>query len=305
MMFFIPMTSAIYEDCSIYGTCEPVANIKDYFTQLVDTPSTYTGAGGQCVKVDSGESGLEFGSCGSGGGGLEASGVYLYNDSTTLYFNDTYAGENLAVNSSDYWDGLNSFNTTQMENNGGILSILSSWITSFSLSDFINDLGLSDFTDDVTNLNSFYNKTETNDIFETHNNSAIELVCSRQTINNDGFLHMGNVLTGQRRGYVALCNGSITGLSLTTQVGTVAVGSGPDWSFNFTARIGNVDQTGFEVANLSTGENVLNWTRLTEGDYPFTEGQIIQCYSDEKAGTGASASLTKTHFVIEAKYTGC
>lgn len=305
MMFFIPMTSAIYEDCSIYGTCEPVANIKDYFTQLKDTPSTYTGAGGQCVKVDSGESGLEFGSCGGAGGGLEASGVYLYNDSTTIYFNDTYAGENLAVNSSDYWDGLNSFNTTQMENNGGILTILSSWIGSFSLSDFINDLGLSDFTDDVTNLNSFYNKTETDDIFEKHNNSAIELICSRPTISSDGFLHIGNVLTGADRGYVTLCSGSITGLSLTTKVNTLAIGTGVDWSHNFTARIGNVDQVGFEVANLSVGSIVKNWTKLAEGEYPFDAGQIIQCYSDEKAGTGAAASLTKTHFVIEAKYTGC
>lgn len=37
---------------------------------------------------------------------------------------------NLNVNSSDYWDSLNTYNSTQMENSGGTLNILVSWITS-------------------------------------------------------------------------------------------------------------------------------------------------------------------------------
>ncbi len=34
----------------------------------------------------------------------------------------------LNVNSSDYWDDLDTYNTTQIENSGGILNILESWL---------------------------------------------------------------------------------------------------------------------------------------------------------------------------------
>jgi hypothetical protein len=37
---------------------------------------------------------------------------------------------NLNVNSSDYWNNLGTINATQMENNGGTLNILVSWLTS-------------------------------------------------------------------------------------------------------------------------------------------------------------------------------
>jgi len=36
--------------------------------------------------------------------------------------------ENVSANSSNYWDGLDTFNSTQMENNGGILNILEGWL---------------------------------------------------------------------------------------------------------------------------------------------------------------------------------
>lgn len=42
--------------------------VKD-FLDLLDTPSTYSGQGGNCVLVTPGETSLGFGSCGSGGGG--------------------------------------------------------------------------------------------------------------------------------------------------------------------------------------------------------------------------------------------
>lgn len=41
---------------------------------------------------------------------------------TTNIFN------NLSSNSSIYWQNMNAINTTQMENNGGVLNILESWI---------------------------------------------------------------------------------------------------------------------------------------------------------------------------------
>jgi hypothetical protein len=50
------------------------------FLQLTDTPNSYTGQAGLCLKVNPGETGVEFGLCASGGGG---GGV---NTSTTGYF---------------------------------------------------------------------------------------------------------------------------------------------------------------------------------------------------------------------------
>lgn len=35
------------------------------------------------------------------------------------------------VNSSNYWDNLNTINTTQMQESSGVLNILESWINSF------------------------------------------------------------------------------------------------------------------------------------------------------------------------------
>ena len=47
----------------------------------------------------------------------------------TLYISQTEEG-NLNVNSSDYWDNLNTINSTQMENSEGKLNIVESWFTS-------------------------------------------------------------------------------------------------------------------------------------------------------------------------------
>ncbi len=142
---------------------------------------------------------------GGSGSGKTGDNVYLYNDSTTMFLNDTklnltiddrdsdttysssgilldltgtifsvnngtlttdkickyYAGEGFVCNytdqtgsggnstqeikdavnttetyqfqsnSSDYWDNLNTFNTTQMSSNVGVLSLLESWLTTF------------------------------------------------------------------------------------------------------------------------------------------------------------------------------
>jgi hypothetical protein len=65
----------------------------------------------------------------------------------TLYISQSDEGNlnvnySLLSNSSDYWDELNTTNSTQFENNGGILNILESWLTTF-----INSFGFLD--DDV------------------------------------------------------------------------------------------------------------------------------------------------------------
>ena len=45
---------------------------------------------------------------------------------TVITFNNNTG----AVNTSNFWDGLDTFNTTQMEDNGGVLNILESWLES-------------------------------------------------------------------------------------------------------------------------------------------------------------------------------
>jgi len=48
--------------------------------------------------------------------------------STIIYFDNE---SSLNVNSSDYWGLYNTANTTQFENQGGVLHIIESWLTSF------------------------------------------------------------------------------------------------------------------------------------------------------------------------------
>jgi len=48
---------------------DPVSSMIRNFVDLLDTPSSYLGQSGNCVLVNAGENGLEFGSCGAGGGG--------------------------------------------------------------------------------------------------------------------------------------------------------------------------------------------------------------------------------------------
>lgn len=66
---------------------------------------------------------------------------FLSFDGSTLTLNDTQLNESINssidarsgsinVNSSDYWDDLNTINATQMENSGGTLNILESWLSS-------------------------------------------------------------------------------------------------------------------------------------------------------------------------------
>lgn len=128
------------------------------FLGLTDTPSSFVGSSGLCAKVNGAESALEFGACGNGTGNgtgditsVQGDGIYIYNGSNSgdvvLAFNETKLNStvedlgdaryirqidegNLNVNSSDYWDNLDDYNNTQMNNSGGILTIMESWLTS-------------------------------------------------------------------------------------------------------------------------------------------------------------------------------
>lgn len=76
----------------------PGSNITN-FTQLYDTPSSYVGAGGNCVIVNVGETGLEFTPCSSDSGITEAEFQSIWNSNATPYianwYNHTLAVEGL------------------------------------------------------------------------------------------------------------------------------------------------------------------------------------------------------------------
>lgn len=103
-----------------------VPDTKNTFLSLKDTPNSYSGQAGKCVQVGAGENALAFGSCGNVTAGNASS------------FNATYDAYYLAnyTNKSNYWDNYNTANSTQMENSGGILNILESWIKSLFTNPF-------------------------------------------------------------------------------------------------------------------------------------------------------------------------
>ncbi len=73
---------------------------------------------------------------------------------------------NLNVNSSDFWDNLDTINSTQMENNGGVLNILESWFSSL-FDTLFSSKDTDDLTEGSTNLyqNKSFNQTLTDSLY--------------------------------------------------------------------------------------------------------------------------------------------
>lgn len=77
------------------------------FLDLLDTPNTYVGDGGDCVKVNVGETALEFGVCGA----VTESDPKAYNG--TLAYNSSLANYYLNSNPSSFWNSTFAlFNNT-------------------------------------------------------------------------------------------------------------------------------------------------------------------------------------------------
>ncbi|MFB6246530.1 MAG: hypothetical protein ABEI74_03000, partial [Candidatus Pacearchaeota archaeon] len=94
--------------------------------------------------------GSDLGSGGGNGSKWNLSGDYFYNNSGNLTFNTTLASSNLSVNSSSYWNGVNSFNGTQFNDESDSLNLNLTWLTGNFLetSDESNlDVNSSDYWD--------------------------------------------------------------------------------------------------------------------------------------------------------------
>ena len=98
-----------------------------------------------------------------------ADGAYAAAGSGNSSWNETYAdtlyievGEegNLNTNSSDYWDDMGTINATQMEDNGGTLNILITWLSTV-IDNWLSGKDTDDLTEGSTNLydNQSWNET--------------------------------------------------------------------------------------------------------------------------------------------------
>jgi len=132
------------------------------FLDLTDTPNSYSGEGANCVKVNVGETGLEFGSCTAGAGGdIESvqGDIYITNGSNSgavnLIFNETKLNQTIDDRS------INSYIDTQKTTNGFYLYNDTSTI-------FFNDTQLNITIDArATGGNASFNQSLTDSLYSS------------------------------------------------------------------------------------------------------------------------------------------
>ena len=95
-----------YNNPNLPRVPDPIFSIET-FLGLTDTPSSYSGQSSNCVKVAAGETTLEFGSCGVGGSNKGTNNFYLFNNTNTIFFNETTLNDTISK------EGINiGFNNT-------------------------------------------------------------------------------------------------------------------------------------------------------------------------------------------------
>jgi len=130
------INSRFWNKTQTYNKTEIDSNLSNYY--LVSNPLNFLN-----VTTISNQTIARIGDCPSGQvvqntttsgvqcivppAGSETDPLWTANSSLVAYTNQQ---GNWTVNSSQYWDNLDSFNSTQMENNGGTLNILESWFSS-------------------------------------------------------------------------------------------------------------------------------------------------------------------------------
>jgi len=210
---------------------------------------------------------------------------YLYNDSSTIFFNETqlnstidnrassnqswnesYADTlyiassnegNLNVNSSGYWDNLNTFNSTQMENSAGILQILESWLTSF-INTWFSGKTTNDLSEGSTNKydNQSWNESYADTLYSTgpHTvDTSASVNCSGTTTYLDG---EGN------------CD-DISGVYVDESELPLANRTKPHWN-NVTGKPANLDTDSTD--DLTSWDSNLSWKNASN---TFTENQVF------------------------------
>lgn len=130
-----------------------VINIEaddDTFLLLDDTPSSYSGAGGECVKVNAGETALEFGNCGGGGAG--GGGDFFFKNFSAS-FDSNFSAKNI--------EDLNNVDTTGVPNDFIYFNGVTSNWENYDLFDENNTWNVLQYfnginnTGNITTINSF------------------------------------------------------------------------------------------------------------------------------------------------------
>ncbi|MFQ5532208.1 MAG: hypothetical protein ACE5ES_06355, partial [Candidatus Nanoarchaeia archaeon] len=101
-----------------------------------------------------------------------------YNNLETSTQDTNYSVVN--TNSSDYWDNLDTINKSQLKDDGGVLSILESWLTGF-LNNWFGAKTTDDLTEGITNKyeNQSWNETRANKLYGDTNDDTMDdiLLC--------------------------------------------------------------------------------------------------------------------------------
>lgn len=126
---------------------------------------------------------------------------------------------NISVNMSDYWDNMNTINSTQMEDNDGVLNILETWLT-----DFVTTLGNTLYSGIEWDYNQSSVATMVN---WTTNGTALKTIVSQVNISND--LNVGgDIATGRRLSHLGDAD---TYLEYTPDQMNYVVGGISFWKF--------------------------------------------------------------------------
>ncbi len=163
----------------------------------------------------------------------------------------TFNNDTGSVNTSNFWDGLDTINSTQMENNGGVLNILVSWLTSFLLE-----------TSDETNLN--VNRSDWWDNLNTPNDISIFLL-------NTGDTATGNYTFDTDTFFIDSSNNRI-GIGTITPQNTLNVLG--DLNVTGTSYLGNlvISADNISVNNILSvdGNGILFWDNVDLQTNNFT-----------------------------------
>jgi len=202
------------------------------------------------------------------------------------------------ANSSSYWDNLDTFNTTQMENEGGKLTILLSYLISlFYTESEVDNINTSmknyvDFQNtSQTNYMNYLNISNNNYIAENNesvNNYIIEVNTSvTNTFGNYYTKTESNLINDSNNNYIVYANNTLVSwvdllfprfTELIDQVGNFSAWdydygdliNEPTHLSNFTDNLGDRGYT--HLTNFTNNLNIGNWTQ-DQGDY-YTSSEV-------------------------------
>ena len=164
--------------------------------------------------------------CTAPGGGGDITAVYpndtyiTINNSASgdvyIGYNTTLAGTNLSANSSDYWDNLDTFNTTHFSNEDGVLTLIISFLQGL----FIDEADEGDLN--VNQSDWWITYDSASDL-----NNLITIQEANITDLQDYLLESNNTLIGNYSASVDFCIAGSTCLS------GVGAGAEPNWNANY------------------------------------------------------------------------